>query len=124
MTNGESSNEEEYRKRYVRFQRLLGMEVFTEDGRRVGTVEDVTFDPKTGDLVRFLVTVTEQPSGGGLLPLPGGGGRRTETVDASLVKAVGDIIIIESPEKGSSGGEGKRKKKEESVPAEPSDLEI
>ncbi|WP_456483796.1 PRC-barrel domain-containing protein [Methanopyrus kandleri] len=123
MTNGESSNEEEYRRRYVRFQRLLGMEVFTEDGRRVGTVEDVTFDPKTGDLVRFLVTITEQPSGGGLLPLPGGGGRRTETIDAGLVKAVGDIIIVESPEKASSGEEGKRKK-QESSPAKPSDLEI
>ncbi|WP_157665858.1 PRC-barrel domain-containing protein [Methanopyrus sp. KOL6] len=123
MTNGESGNEEEYKKRYVRFQRILGMEVFTEDGRRVGTVEDVTFDPKTGDLVRFLVTVTNQPSGGGLLPLPGGGGRRTETVDAELVKAVGDIIIIESTEKASSG-EGRERKKQESSPAKPSDLEI
>ncbi|WP_457615147.1 PRC-barrel domain-containing protein [Methanopyrus sp.] len=120
MTNGEISNEEEYKKRYVRFQRLLGMEVFTEDGRRVGTVEDVTFDPKTGDLVRFLVIVTEQSSSGGLLPLPSGGGRRTEAIDAKLVKAVGDIIIIESPEKASSGEEGK----EENSQVKPSDLEI
>ncbi len=86
----------EVQRRYVRFQQLVGMEVYTEDGHRVGTVRDVTFDPETGDLRRLIVVVTEE-SGGGLIPLPGVEEKRVENIDAGAVKAVGDIVIVERP---------------------------
>ncbi len=99
----------ERRRRYVRFQQLVGMEVYTEEGNKVGTVRDVTFDPETGDLKRLIVVVTEE-SPGGLIPIPGVEEKRVENLNAAAVKAVGDIVIVEA--RGRSEEEKKRSKEE------------
>jgi len=35
---------------------LLGKNVVTKEGRRLGVVKDITFDTKTGELISLLIT--------------------------------------------------------------------
>ena len=37
------------------FKSLLGKQVVTKDGKRLGTVKDITFETKTGELIHIVL---------------------------------------------------------------------
>lgn len=73
----------------VRLSRLKGIEVFTEEGERVGVIVDITLDPTTGKVLTLLVDrlnkeFTEKigVDGKGL------------SIPFKAVKSIGDIVIL------------------------------
>ena len=73
------------------FKALLGKQVVTREGKRIGTVKDITFEARTGELIyiilRDLTTYTSN------LSL-----ERTKDREALIpynaVIAVGDFIVV------------------------------
>lgn len=76
-----------------RLNEMVELDVFTEDGKRIGTFEDVSIDPETGKVLGILLTKINgdfakraglQDVGKGVI------------VPYVAVKSVGDIIILKS----------------------------
>ncbi len=73
-----------------RLTEINGLDVFTEDGKRVGVVEDVSIDPDSGKVLavavgrvseEFLDKIGISEGRGVLVPYPG-------------IKSVGSIVLM------------------------------
>ncbi len=76
-----------------RLNDIAGLDVFTEEGKRIGTFQDVSIDPETGKVLGALVNKIDpdfakragiENIGKGLV------------VPYAGVKSVGDIIIVKN----------------------------
>lgn len=74
-----------------RLNEIIGLDVFTEDGKRIGMFQDVSIDPETGKVLGIVLTKLN----GDFIKKTG-----IEKVGKGVivpyvaVKSVGDIIII------------------------------
>ncbi len=84
------------KQKFIPFRKLLGMDVYTEEGEWMGNVEDVTFNQSDGSLSKYIIVRTEKKSGGFIPVLSGAEGEEMLTVNAEDVKAIGDIVIVRS----------------------------
>ena len=74
---------------------ILGKNVVTKEGRRLGVVKDITFDTKTGELIALLITnptayinslnLDQTKEGERLIPY-------------SALLAIGDFVVINEEE--------------------------
>ncbi|MEE9594907.1 MAG: PRC-barrel domain-containing protein [Candidatus Hydrothermarchaeales archaeon] len=76
-----------------RLNEITGLDVFTEDGKRIGTFQDASIDPETGKVLgivlnrindEFVKKVGIEKVGKGIV------------VPYVAVKSVGDIIIVKN----------------------------
>ncbi len=76
-----------------RLNEMAGLDAFTEDGKRIGTFQDVTIDPETGKVLGIVLTKVDgdfvkragiQSVGKGVI------------VPYVAVKSVGDVIILKN----------------------------
>ncbi|MGC9309228.1 MAG: PRC-barrel domain-containing protein [Candidatus Nanoarchaeia archaeon] len=73
------------------FNSLLNKQVVTKDGKRLGSVKDITFEARTGELIHIVLkNLTSYTSNLSL--------ERTESKEALVpynsVIAVGDFIVV------------------------------
>lgn len=76
-----------------RLNEIMGLDVFTEDGKRIGTFQDVTIDPETGKILgvvlkringEFAKSTGIENIGKGVI------------VPYVAVKSVGDIVLLKN----------------------------
>ncbi len=73
-----------------RLTEVYGKEVFTIEGMKVGSLEDVSIEPESGKLGGLRITNINKSFTGRL----GIEGRKGFIIPYSGVKAVGDIVLI------------------------------
>ncbi len=69
---------------------VLNKVVVSKEGRKVGEVGDIRFDPKTGELVDIIINNTTPYAKNMITPDPSGVYR----VPFSAVVSIGDFVII------------------------------
>ncbi len=76
-----------------RLNDITGLDVFTEDGKRIGTFQDVSIDPETGKVLGVVLNKIngEFAKKTGLENIGKG-----VVVPYVAVKSVGDIIILKN----------------------------
>jgi len=64
-----------------RVSELYDLEVYTTDGKFIGTVDDLVFDDAEGKLAAIVVALDEK-------------GRERRTIPYSAIRACADIILV------------------------------
>lgn len=77
----------------VRLSDVGGLEVFTEEGRHVGVVEDFSVDPETGKVLGIILSKVEDEF---LRRMGLEGSGRGVIIPYEAVKSVGDIVLMKS----------------------------
>lgn len=73
------------------FRSLLAKQVVTKDGKRLGTVKDITFETRTGELIHVVLKdLTTYTSNLSLERTP----QKEALVPFNSVIAVGDFIVV------------------------------
>lgn len=75
-----------------RLTEISGLDVFTEDGKRVGVVEDVSVDPDSGKVLSLAVgRVAEE-----FMEKIGAGEGRGVLVPYAGIKSIGSIVLMKN----------------------------
>ncbi|MFQ5815925.1 MAG: PRC-barrel domain-containing protein [Candidatus Hydrothermarchaeaceae archaeon] len=76
-----------------RLNEIVGLDVFTEDGKRIGTFQDVSIDPETGKVLGVVLNDIngEFAKSAGIENVGKG-----VVVPYAAVKSVGDIILLKN----------------------------
>ncbi len=75
-----------------RLTELTGKDVFTEDGERVGALQDITIDPLTGKVLTVLITDVDKE----FLKKLSLEETRGLSVPFKVVRAIGDVVILKN----------------------------
>ncbi|MEE9611631.1 MAG: PRC-barrel domain-containing protein [Desulfatiglandales bacterium] len=76
-----------------RLNEITGMDVFTEDGKRIGTLQDTSIDPETGKVLGIVLNrVDDEFTKRAGIDKIGKG----LVVPYVAVKSVGDIVIVKN----------------------------
>lgn len=73
-----------------RLSEMSGLDVFVEEGRHVGVLEDVSIDSDTGKVLGLIVSKLDSK----FSEQVGAGGKKGVVVPYSAVKSVGDIVLM------------------------------
>lgn len=75
-----------------RLTEISGLDVYTEDGKRVGVLEDVSIDPENGKILGLAVTrVSEE-----FLEKVGVSEGRGVLVPYAGIKSIGNIVLMKN----------------------------
>lgn len=74
----------------ARLNDMVGLDVFTEDGKHIGILEDISVDPETGRVLGIAIKDVSDA----FLKRMGVESRRGIVIPYAAVKAVGDIILM------------------------------
>jgi len=75
-----------------RLTNLSGLNVFTEDGFRVGSMEDVVLDPDNGKILGVLVPDPSER----FLKKVGIDSKSKVIIPYDAIKSVGDVVLIKN----------------------------
>jgi sporulation protein YlmC with PRC-barrel domain len=73
-----------------RLTEISGLDVFTEDGKRVGVLEDVSIDPESGKVIGLAVTRVEDE----FLERIGISENKGILVPYAGIKSLGSIVLM------------------------------
>lgn len=73
-----------------RLSDISGLDVFTEDGRHVGVLEDVSIDPETGKVLGVVLSKVDEE----FLKEMNVESRRGVIVPFTGIKSIGDIVLM------------------------------
>jgi sporulation protein YlmC with PRC-barrel domain len=71
---------------------MSGLDVFTEDGKHVGVLEDVSIDPETGKVLGVVLNKVDEE----FLKEMNIEGRRGVIVPFAGIKSIGDIVLMKN----------------------------
>ena len=73
-----------------RLSEMSGLDVFIEEGRHVGVLEDVSIDSDTGKVLGLIISKLDSKFSESV----GAEGKKGVVVPYSSVKSVGDIVLM------------------------------
>jgi sporulation protein YlmC with PRC-barrel domain len=73
-----------------RLSEMSGLEVFTEGGRHIGILDDVSIDPETGKVLGLILTKIEKD----FAQKVGAEDKKGVIIPYGAVKSVGDIVLM------------------------------
>ncbi len=73
-----------------RLSEMSGLDVFIEEGRHIGVLEDVSIDSDTGKVLGLIVSKLDSKFSESV----GAEGKKGVVVPYSSVKSVGDIVLM------------------------------
>lgn len=73
-----------------RLSEMNGLDVFTEEGRHIGGLEDVSIDPETGKVLGMIISKLDPK----FSKQVGAEGKKGVVVPYSSVKSVADIVLM------------------------------
>ncbi len=75
-----------------RLNEMSGLDVFTEEGKHIGVLDDVSIDPDTGKVLGMIVSKLDPKFSEHV----GAEGKKGVVVPYSTVKSIGDIVLMRS----------------------------
>lgn len=75
-----------------RLNDMSGLDVFTEDGKHVGVMEDVSIDPETGKVLGVVLNKVDEE----FLRELSIEGKRGVIVPFGGIKSIGDIVLMKN----------------------------
>jgi sporulation protein YlmC with PRC-barrel domain len=69
---------------------MSGLEVFTEGGKHVGVLEDVSIDPETGKVLGIILSKLDSDFSKKI----GAEGKKGVIVPYKAIKSIGDIVLL------------------------------
>ncbi len=73
-----------------RLSEMNGLDVFTEEGRHIGGLEDVSINPETGKILGMIISRLDPK----FSEQVGAGGKKGVVVPYSSVKSIADIVLM------------------------------
>jgi len=73
-----------------RLTKMSGLEVFTEGGKHVGVLEDVSIDPETGKVLGIILSKLDSDFSKKI----GAEGKKGVIVPYKAIKSIGDIVLL------------------------------
>jgi len=75
-----------------RLSEMSGLDVFTEEGKHIGVLDDVSIDPETGRVLGMVVSKLDPK----FSEQVGAEGKKGIVAPYSTVKSIGDIVLMRS----------------------------
>lgn len=75
-----------------RLSEMSGLDVFTEEGKHIGVLDDVSIDPETGRVLGMVVSKLDSK----FSEQVGAEGKKGIVAPYSTVKSIGDIVLMRS----------------------------
>jgi sporulation protein YlmC with PRC-barrel domain len=74
----------------LRLSEMSGLDVFTEDGRYIGELSDISINPETGKVTGLILTKLKED----FAKRTGAEGKKGVVIPYEAVKSIGDIVLM------------------------------